>query len=195
MTTSSVFSKPRMSRCITFQDSDVLDILKTEGRYVPNPKLLREKRSYDAEKSLFGGSVPIWCFANNGDLDEIVWVQYFSSYEFWIMCSGEMSIGSFELQRFACIELLINRDRLHKGVTHVNSPYAHVFKELLPEDVVATYQLSYIVHPSYPIIIPMQEFGNSSPTFSDIFYLGKERYNNTKYPTIDKRMREIAGHY
>lgn len=52
-------------RFLTWQDKDILPILKKKGIYIPDKNLIRCKDSaYEAIIEKFNGKVPIWGFAN-----------------------------------------------------------------------------------------------------------------------------------
>lgn len=51
-----------MTKVITFQSGEVVNILLTSGNYSASAELARERRCYSADMNQLGGSVPVWCF-------------------------------------------------------------------------------------------------------------------------------------
>lgn len=144
---TNIFNNYEKVHGLTFQNKEVLDIILKDDIYYADINKIRENNSYEEDIEQSGGLIPIWCFSPIG-LSGLSYKDTFIPDDFYDgnlfeRFRQEMSLFETDLNKFEMLELVIPKDRLHRGLTHNSYFGAQVFNSISLNDLVAHYKLYY----------------------------------------------------
>lgn len=143
-------------RVLTFQSSEVLDILFKDGIYKADILKCREKRSYSEDINTLNGDVPIWCFCKtDGTTYE---TNDFLTGELFERFKCEMSLKTKGLAEYKMLELELEDSSLKLGKTHNSYLGAKIIQKITMNNLCAVYELNFNDHWYYPSIVLINRY-------------------------------------